>query len=270
MICENCGCEHDGSYGSGRFCSIHCRASYASKNVKHRISNFPRKSHRNELRAPYGTWKCKSCDFIGNTRAELEHHNKIAMHTEYKCQYCREVFNTIYACRTHEKYCFNNPQGLENRLNLSKSNKGKSHKVSKETKERLSEARSKVLDICSAGFKDVGWYKVVNIEGVEYTVRGHWEECVANKLTSNNILWIKNKTLKYKLDDNIIRTYNPDFYLPLTDEYIEVKGYYSDKDKIKMKAVLEQNDITLYFIDQYHYKDFVNGKILLKDLQMIL
>jgi hypothetical protein len=55
--------------------------------------------------------------------------------------------------------------------------------------------------------------------------------------------------------------------LELADEIIV---NYSDKDKIKMKAVLEQNDITLYFIDQYHYNDFINGKILLKDLQMIL
>lgn len=30
-ICENCGKEHDGSYGSGRFCNISCRSSYINK-----------------------------------------------------------------------------------------------------------------------------------------------------------------------------------------------------------------------------------------------
>ena len=30
-ICENCGNEHDGSYGSGRFCSRICATSYSSK-----------------------------------------------------------------------------------------------------------------------------------------------------------------------------------------------------------------------------------------------
>ena len=35
MICEECGNEHDGSYGSGRFCSKKCSARYA---VKNRIS----------------------------------------------------------------------------------------------------------------------------------------------------------------------------------------------------------------------------------------
>lgn len=31
MICENCGKEHDGSYGSGRFCSCKCARSFSSK-----------------------------------------------------------------------------------------------------------------------------------------------------------------------------------------------------------------------------------------------
>ena len=30
-ICENCGNEHDGSYGSGRFCSAHCRRVWIGK-----------------------------------------------------------------------------------------------------------------------------------------------------------------------------------------------------------------------------------------------
>ena len=33
MICENCGKEHDGSYGSGRFCSKECARSFSSKNT---------------------------------------------------------------------------------------------------------------------------------------------------------------------------------------------------------------------------------------------
>ena len=33
MICENCGKEHDGSYGSGRFCSKSCARSFSTKNI---------------------------------------------------------------------------------------------------------------------------------------------------------------------------------------------------------------------------------------------
>lgn len=34
MICENCGKEHDGCYGSGRFCCKKCARSYSTKNDK--------------------------------------------------------------------------------------------------------------------------------------------------------------------------------------------------------------------------------------------
>ena len=34
MICENCGKEHDGSYGSGRFCCKTCARSFSTKNKK--------------------------------------------------------------------------------------------------------------------------------------------------------------------------------------------------------------------------------------------
>lgn len=34
LICENCGKEHDGSYGSGRFCSKECARAFSTKNSK--------------------------------------------------------------------------------------------------------------------------------------------------------------------------------------------------------------------------------------------
>ena len=70
-ICENCGNEHDGSYGSGRFCSKSCRCSAAAKKVKTRNSSQKGK-HKH---APYGTWKCKRCDLIFETKAQLIDHN---------------------------------------------------------------------------------------------------------------------------------------------------------------------------------------------------
>lgn len=37
-ICEACGNAHDGSYGSGRFCSHKCQATYAAKNATERAA----------------------------------------------------------------------------------------------------------------------------------------------------------------------------------------------------------------------------------------
>ena len=41
LKCENCGNEHDGSYGTGRFCSKKCRYSFIGKSVKNRKCNLP-------------------------------------------------------------------------------------------------------------------------------------------------------------------------------------------------------------------------------------
>lgn len=38
MICENCGNEHDGSYGSGRFCSVKCARGMSTKLKREEIN----------------------------------------------------------------------------------------------------------------------------------------------------------------------------------------------------------------------------------------
>lgn len=68
MKCENCGNEHDGSYGSGRFCSEHCRCSYIAKQVKNRFVPKPHKQ------AKPGTWKCCHCGLVFDTRKLLTEH----------------------------------------------------------------------------------------------------------------------------------------------------------------------------------------------------
>jgi hypothetical protein len=55
--CEECGKEHDGSYGSGRYCSKSC-------NIKWHLNNV----HKSN-RAEYGRWICPECNKIFNTRA---------------------------------------------------------------------------------------------------------------------------------------------------------------------------------------------------------
>lgn len=73
-ICENCGNEHDGSYGSGRFCSNHCRHVYIGKHTKRHVCNFKKGQIKN--RSPYGSWVCQHCTNhpIFNTRKELLDH----------------------------------------------------------------------------------------------------------------------------------------------------------------------------------------------------
>lgn len=87
MKCENCGKEHDGSYGSGRFCSAHCRRSWiGKKSYETRIANGTyisgfTKANKNNFKttkAPYGTWKCEYCNDhpIFETRQKLKEHKR--------------------------------------------------------------------------------------------------------------------------------------------------------------------------------------------------
>ncbi len=139
---------------------------------------------------------------------------------------------------------------------VSKSMKGmRGHSVSKETKERLSEARSKYLEENgSGGFKNVKWYKYKNILNQEFILRGKWELNVAKWLNNKNYIWIRKEYLKYVDNNGIKRTYTPDFYLPVFDRYIEVKGYFSKIDKEKIKLVKEQNNIKLIMLFAKHIK----------------
>ena len=156
--------------------------------------------------------------------------------------------------RKHNKECHGEYNGAWNKgltketsdvtrkiaLKCSISLKGKSgHPHTKESREKISLARSKQIDTNHSGFPHVKWYKVKNLNGIEYTVRGHWEENVALRLNELNILWSKNKWITYQDSANVIHRYNPDFYIPDMNVYVEVKGYYSDKDQRKMKCVLE-------------------------------
>lgn len=117
-ICEHCGKDHDGSYGSGRFCSEHCAKSYG---VKH--------TH---------DWKCCHCDFIARTRDKLRQHNKIN-HPQFankgwaKCltkDTCKSISNAVN--KLHQRY---------ETGDLINPFKGKYH--SDEVKQKISESMRK-------------------------------------------------------------------------------------------------------------------------------
>lgn len=93
-------------------------------------------------------------------------------------------------------------------------------------------------------FKFIKLYPVFSTyENIEILVQGTWEKKYAEWLNEKQIPWTKKHELRisYVDDNGIQRYYHPDFYLPETNEYIEIKGYYSDKCKRKIELVLEQN-----------------------------
>lgn len=102
-------------------------------------------------------------------------------------------------------------------------------KQSKDARQKISNAKVKNHDIYG-GFKHVKWYSTKNLNGIEYIVRGKWELNVSKRLNQLGYIWEKNRWLEYSFDDGIIHHYNPDFYIPSINSFVEVKGYYSISD----------------------------------------
>jgi hypothetical protein len=75
-------------------------------------------------------------------------------------------------------------------------------------------------------------------------MRSSYEIAYAKWLDKNNMKWLYEPkafeiTYEYNGKDKE-GTYRPDFYLPETDEYIELKGYWRDDAKVKFESFKEQ------------------------------
>lgn len=122
---------------------------------------------------------------------------------------------------------------------------GKQH--TKEYKEKMSSLNSGRNN----GYVKTKYYEVFcPFENKNVKVQGTWELKYATFLNDNKLNWIRSKSinLKYKLfNSDYWHTYYPDFYLPDTNEYIEIKGYWWKSndgridDKRKMQMVKKYN-----------------------------
>lgn len=65
--------------------------------------------------------------------------------------------------------------------------------------------------------------------------RSGWEADVARILTTFGIKFQFEPTVFYFPIQRGTKSYLPDFYLPETDEYIEIKGWFDNKSKVKLK-----------------------------------
>lgn len=101
---------------------------------------------------------------------------------------------------------------------------GKKH--TKESKEKMSRSASENNN----GFVNCKYFEVYcPFMGKNIKLQGTYEKSYAEYLNVNKINWIKDKdiNLSYKLnEDDFIHKYHPDFYLPDSDEYVEIKGYW--------------------------------------------
>ncbi len=68
---------------------------------------------------------------------------------------------------------------------------------------------------------------------MENDLHGSWELKYAQYLDSQGIKWSRCKESFPYIFENKPRNYTPDFYLIETDEYVEIKGFKTEKDEAK-------------------------------------
>lgn len=66
-------------------------------------------------------------------------------------------------------------------------------------------------------------------------LHGKWELQYAKWLDNNNIKWRRPNEKFVYIFENKERFYTPDFYLIETNEYVEIKGYETEKDRSKWR-----------------------------------
>jgi len=64
MKCENCNKEHEGNYGSGRFCSVRCAKSFSTKNKRKEINKKVSTTMKGR-EAKNKKWPDKFCKICG-------------------------------------------------------------------------------------------------------------------------------------------------------------------------------------------------------------
>jgi len=89
------------------------------------------------------------------------------------------------------------------------------------------------------------------LDGSIVSMDSTWEVECAKRLDELGIRWIRNPSLKlkYTTRGRRARNYIPDFYLPDHDVYIEVKGYWTDAARHKMKDVQERNPVKIIILE---------------------
>ena len=277
MKCEFCMCEHDGSYGSGRFCSYLCKQKYvhysrvdfSCKNKKHTTckvcgrefsSTLDFRKHRAkerhyEKRGPNGSgdWVCKICNNVFTSRRELQRH-KIEMKHYYQIE---DVEKWSKSVSKSLRLFYENESDEHRRDRIAKS-----REIAKNNPEKF---KGGVKRGCGRGKH--GWY-----HGIWFY--SSWELAYVIYCLEHDITIARYKGSFQYLYHGKIRKYHQDFLVSGT-EIVEIKGYVTEQWKEKMSqlpkniqiSVIGSREIVPYlrYVVQKYGKDFVrlygNGEV---------
>lgn len=206
-ICENCKNEHDGSYGSGRFCSKKCAKSFSTKLKRNDINLKVSKTIKEKI---------KNGETIGFIKPNKDLDN--GYYTKI-CSNCSKEYKTR---KKSQKYCSSNctHTSEEYRKQISKKNKGVTGGLRK-----------------GSGRGKSGWYKGIWCDS-------SYELAWVIYNLEHDILFERNhKSYKYIYNDEEHK-YFPDFICD--KKLIEIKGFIRDNDKSKFKSEFDMDLKILY------------------------
>jgi hypothetical protein len=181
-----------------------------------------------------------------------------------KCKFCNRDEKSKMSKAQHETYCKSNPEGQQRKpsfgmLGKKGSNqfiKGTANPMTEEGREKIRQknrdriwseedrhqhsiSMKKAVENNPEAYSSSnrGRVKQIEYDGIKF--QGNWELDFYKWCEQNEIPCIRNRQ-GFKYEWNGIRTYFPDFYLTNTNEYVEVKGYKTERDTCKWEQFPEK------------------------------
>lgn len=200
-------------------------------------------------------------------------------HDGLQCQFCGKECKNSNSLRNHERLCKDNPDKqlssfIEYNKNVQKGNRSVWNKgLTKETDVRVlrsalkragksglkgglnpskrADVRKKISESCLKRSSEGTWHtslaKDHHIQYKGQDFHSTWEVAYAKYLDTLNIKWERAKQRFLYVYKNKNHYYTPDFYLPDTDEYVEIKGYRTGKDYAKWKQFPSDKKLRVLF-----------------------
>ncbi len=196
----------------------------------------------------YGSCRCRSCSAKERYKnpknnPNYKHGNNVKNKKCIDCGICNIHVQAVRCLECEHRHHSSMMKGKNN------PNYGKPR--SKETREKISKSKKGQ----SSGRKNPMYGKLTHGKWGEYKgikMRSSWEIKYAKYLDSQNIKWeYESKT--FDLGET---TYTPDFYIPRTCIFVEVKGYWRE-DAIKKFDIFKKKypNCIIDIVDKYRMKE---------------
>jgi hypothetical protein len=235
-----------------KVCCVLCKREYSTsafgnhKNSK--TCSIPVSNKKSHI-IPHDL-KCEYCN------KECKNRNSYAQHV-ITCKLNLNRRSTPFHSQEFQESYTDNQYTKAERLGLPKPI------ISEETKQKLSkstilqnfneseETKQRRINTIHKRIEEGTWHTSYNNgEAFEYNglkLDSSWEVKYVEFLDKMEILWIRTKdSFPYMLYGKSHR-YFPDFYLPETEEYIEIKGYKTERDEAKWKYFPKDKKLTILF-----------------------